>query len=203
MAAKLRRLSDGFGQMFILGDLGGMRLAYYIACIAILLIGLSNCYDLTTCSAYASDIPTVEYFSLIANPALYDGREIRLHGFIYIIGETAQFFCSSCRRETRLLVEFNQTYQSSSNPKAIEAWDEMKRKSGFRRSSQHPSASSVDHQYGEVEFIGKFEASNPYKQMISSLGSLDMILENRKLFDFVFNVSYIESARPMPKDAKF
>jgi len=246
--------------MFIIGELWGMRPAHYIACI--LFIGFLS----FGVSVYASDIPTVEYCALVTNPALYDGKEIRLHGIYSVAGKTDLFFCSSCDAEKllanlsefnlqsdtcprdkrtghcamfldrgeletiflkdiselgnvisgnnalldwalkvlrtmdtpRLLVEFNPAYESCSNREAVKALAEMREKLGIRPLRPHVTALIVDSQSAVVKFVGKFTASNPYKQTNPHIGLSGPTRESRELYDFIFNVSCIESIRPLP-----
>ncbi len=152
------------------------------------------------------DIPTVEHCALVANPALYDGKEIRVRGIYSVCGKNdSKFFSSSCSAGGTLWAEFNPTYQSCSKPKAVKSLAEMTRKSGARWGRPHVSVVVLDYRSAEVEFVGKFTASNPYKQPESPPTAewFGKTHSNREGYDFVFSVSCVEKVKPLPKGAKY
>ena len=125
------------------------KTAFRSAFMGILLFGFFNCGDSFTCSA--SSLTTVEYCDLLNNPALYDGKEILLHGIYAVAGKADLFFISSCGIEKRLWVDFNSDYKSYSNRNAIKALDEMRRKSGISWRRPDISALVVNPRSAEVE----------------------------------------------------
>jgi len=183
-----------------------MKHAIYISCAAVFLFVAFNRGDVTTRAARILDIPTVEHCALVANPALYDGKEIRVHGVYSVCGTNdSKFFSSSCSDGKTLWVEFNPTYQSCSETKAVKSLAEMTRKSGARWGRPHVSVVVLDYRSADVEFVGKFTASNPYRKPGSPQtdGPLGPIRPNREGYDFAFNVSCVERVKPLPKDAKY
>jgi hypothetical protein len=181
-----------------------MKLAIYLVCILVLLFAPLHGDEVTTRAARALDIPTVEQCALIANPALYDGKEIRLHGVYSVCGTNdSHFFSSSCRDKT-LWVEFNPTYQSCSQSKAVKSLTDMTRKSGTRM-KPHSNVLMLDYRAADVEFIGQFTAANPYKQA-EPPPTNDLfapIRPNRENYDFIFRVACVERVKPLPKNAKY
>ena len=151
----------------------------------------------------ASAFPTVEYCALMADPAQYDGKEIRVTGVYTVCGESdSNLFSSSCTSKS-LWVEFAPNHQSCSDAKAIKALAEMRKKSGFRWARPHVSVITAVYKAAQARFVGRFRASNPYAGEVKDLGSLGSISSNRARSDFVFEVSCVESAKPLPKDAKY
>ena len=182
-----------------------MRVGIYISCAAFLVFAGFNHGDLTTHAAHDLEIPTVEHCAVVANPELYDGKEIRVRGIYSVCGTNdSKFFSSSCSDGKTLWVDFNPTYQSCSQPKAVKSLAEMTRKSGPRFRA-HGSVIFLDYRAAEVEFVGKFTASNPYKKS-EAPESIELFAPsrpNRERYDFVFNVSCVERVKPLPKDAKY
>jgi hypothetical protein len=152
----------------------------------------------------ASNPPTVQYCDLIANPALYDGKEIRLHGTYSVAGSGySRFFSSSCTDKT-LWVEYDPNYETCSGRNAVKSLAAMRRNSGGRWARPHVSVITVRFRNAEVEFTGRFTASNPFAKPAApeTDGPLGPIRSTRELSDFVFTVTCINSLRPLPKDAQ-
>ena len=148
--------------------------------------------------------PTVQYCDLIANPALYDGKQIRLHGIYSVAGSGySRFFSSSCPDKT-LWVEYAANYETCSGRNAINALATMRRKSGGRWARPHVSVITVRFRNAEVELTGRFIATNPFAKPASpeTDGPLGPIRSTRELSDFVFTVACINSLRPLPKGAQ-
>ena len=140
-----------------------MKPGLCIVSIALLPFVAFSRSDVTVGASDALDIPTVEHCTLIANPASYDGQEIRLRGVYSVCGSgDSKFFSSSCSGGKTLWVEFDQTYQSCSKPKAVKSLEELKAKSGARWKRPHVSVVVLDYRSAVVEFVGKLMASNPY-----------------------------------------
>ena len=153
----------------------------------------------------ATDRPVVEYCTLMANPSVYDSKEIRLRGSYFVIGaDTSRFFSSSCTDKI-LWVEFEANYESCSPRNAVKRLATMRRKSGWRSSRPHVSVIEGDSRAAVVEFTGRFVASNPFVKPPSpeTDGPLGPIRSNRELSDFVFTVQCINSLRPSPKDSRY
>jgi hypothetical protein len=186
-----------------------MRVGIYISCAAFLLFAGFNRGDLTTHAARdleITEIPTVEHCAIVANPELYDGKEIRVRGIYSVCGTNdSKFFSSSCGDAHTLWVEFNPTYQSCSQPKTVKSLAEMRRKSGGRWSRPHGSVVLLEYRAAEVEFVGKFTASNPYKKS-EAPNTDDLFAPSRPIrehYDFVFTVSCVERVKPLSKDAEY
>jgi len=98
--------------------------------------------------------PTVQYCDLIANPALYDGKQIRLHGIYSVAGSGySRFFSSSCPDKT-LWVEYDANYETCSGRNAINALATMRRKSGGRWARPHVSVITVRFRNAELNSPG-------------------------------------------------
>jgi len=153
------------------------------------------------------DIPTVEHCALVANPASYDGKEIRVRGVYAVCGtDDSKFFSSSCSDSNSLWVEFDPTYQTCSKSKAVKLLAEMTRKSGVRWGRPHVTVIVADYRAAEVEFVGTFTASNPYKQPEvpqTTESPFRPIRSNQERADFVFKVSCVEKVKPLPQHAKY
>jgi hypothetical protein len=155
---------------------------------------------------HSEDIPTVEYCTLINNPALYDGNEIRLRGVYAVSGKNdSKFYSSSCGSGSTLWVEFDPIYRSRSKPDAVKSLAEMRRKSGVRWGRPHVSVLVLHYRSAEVEFIGRFRAANPYKkpEAIETEALLGPIRSAREGYDFVFNVSRVARVNALSQSAKY
>lgn len=109
-------------------------------------------------------IPTVDYCDLINNPALYDGKEIRLRGVYTLSGKSdSKFFSSACTGST-VWVDFVPNYPSCTKPALVKRLDEMKQKSGWRWSRPHVTVIVVEYRSAVVEFVGTFRVENPYNK---------------------------------------
>jgi len=149
------------------------------------------------------DLPTVESCALIADPTQYDGREIRVTGVYSVCGTSdSKFFSSSCSSKT-LWVEFAPNYQSCSDAKAISALTELRKKSGFRWARPHVSVVTAVYRAANVQFVGRFRASNPYAQEVRDLPVFGRTNSIRANYDFVLEVSCIERVKALPKDANY
>lgn len=151
-----------------------------------------------------SNPPTVQYCDLVANPALYDGKEIRLHGIYSVAGSGySRFFSSSCTDKT-LWVEYDANYEACSGRNAVKSLAAMRHKSGGRWARPHVSVITIRFRNAEVEFTGRFTASNPFAKPASpeTDGPLGPIRSPRELSDFVFTVTCINSLRQLPKSAQ-
>ncbi len=180
-----------------------MRLPIYSASLLVLLAVVSTCAD--THGGRALNIPTVDHCALIANPGSYDGQQIRLRGIYSACGkDDSKFFSSSCSGGKTLWVEFDPSYQSCSGRKAVNSLLAMIRKSGARP-KPHSSLVLLDYRAANVEFVGRFIASNPYGKEELSLANLPLgpIRSNRAGYDFIFRVSCVERVEPLPKNAKY
>jgi len=150
------------------------------------------------------DPPVVQYCDLIANPTLYDSKEIRLHGIYSVAGyDDSRFFSSSCTEKT-LWVEYDANYEACSSRNAIKSLAAMRRKSGVRWARPHVSVVTISVRNAEVEFTGRFTASNPFAKPASpeNDGPLGPIRSTRELSDFVFTVTCINSLRQLPKGSQ-
>jgi hypothetical protein len=137
----------------------------------------------------------VEYCVLIANPASYDGKEIRLTGTYVVIGNSDSYFFSSSCEGKMLWVEFTTGYESRSDVKALRALAEMRKKSGFRWVRPHVSVITGVSAKAEVRLVGRFRASNPYAQEVKDMGSLGQFTTPRARYDFVLEVLSAEKVR--------
>jgi hypothetical protein len=161
--------------------------------------------SMPTVTARHNDIPIVEYCALIANPSLYDGKEIRVHGNYLVSGTNdSKFLSSSCDDKT-VWVDFNPNYESCSDSKAVKSLAMMRRKSGSRWGRPHVTVIVVSYRSADVELVGTFAASNPYRKPASpeTDGPLGPIRSNRENYDFIFNVSCARRVKPLPKGAKY
>jgi hypothetical protein len=156
--------------------------------------------------SHALETPTVKYCDLVANPALYDGRDIRVTGTYSVIGtEVSRFFSSSCDGAS-LWVEFNPDYQTCSNSKAVKSLASMRKHSGFRWGRPHVTVITGRSQAADVQFIGRFIASNPYSTEESPLKispPFGPIRSTRAGYDFVFKVACVEQIKRLPTNAKY
>jgi hypothetical protein len=180
-----------------------MRLPIRLTLLVGLLAVALTCAD--THGDRALNIPTVDHCALIANPAAYDGKEIRLRGVYSACGkDDSKFFNSSCTGGKTLWVEFDPSYQSCSEPGAVKSLLGMIRKSGARP-KPHSSVVLLNYRAANVEFIGRFIASNPYGNEELSPANLPLgpIRPNRAGYDFIFHVSCVERVKPLPKNAKY
>jgi hypothetical protein len=182
-----------------------MKFLLYIVVIALMLLSVMGQVDITT-RAREAKIPTVGHCSLISNVALYDGKEVRVHGIYMVAGTSVStFFSSSCQDGKKVWVEFNPEYQSCSKAKLVKVLAEMKRKSGFRWARPHVSVVTGEYRSAEVEFVGTFLNTNPYKPQSKpeTDGPLSPLLTNRQSADFVFKVSCVEKVKPLTRNAKY
>jgi hypothetical protein len=178
-----------------------MKIVIIVACIGLLALGSTH-VDATNPIV---DVPTLEHCALVANPAPYDGKEIRVRGIYSVCGPgDSKFFSSACSDGKSLWVEFDPSYQTDSNPKAVKSLLEMTRKSGAR-SVPHRSQVLLDYRAANVEFVGRFAASNPYKQ--TDIPPTDLpfgpFAPNRNGYDYVFHVLRVERVKPLPKNANY
>jgi hypothetical protein len=172
-----------------------IRLALLFSTMALIFIAVDN---------RAVEIPTVEHCALTANPASYDGKEIRLRGVYAACGKSdSKFFSSSCADKS-ILVEFEPRYESCSNPVAVKALHSVLDKSGARM-KPHSNVVLLDYRAANVEFIGHFTASNPYRDEKLPLldPPFDPVASNRAGYAFVFRVSCVEQVRPLPRNANY
>jgi hypothetical protein len=151
------------------------------------------------------EIPTLEHCALVANPASYDGKEIRLRGVYAACGKgDSKFFSSSCADKS-ILVEFEPRYESCSKPGAVRALHSVIDKSGARM-KPHSSVLVLTYRAADVEFVGHFSASNPYRneELPTPKDSpFGPIASNRAGYAFVFRVSCVERVKPLPKNANY
>ena len=148
-----------------------------------------------------SDPPKVEYCDLMAKSSLYDGKEIRLRGTYFVMGNNnSRFFSSSCTDKT-LWVDFDPSYESCSARTRVKALATMRRKSGWRWARPHVTVIEGRSRSAEVEFTGRFVASNPFAKPPSpeTDGPFGSFRSTRELSDFVFTVTCINSLRPLSK----
>ena len=84
-----------------------MARTIYLAYVAALLaVGFFNS-DVTTRASHSSDIPAVEHCTLIANPTLYNGKEIRVRGVYSVCAKNdSRFFSSSASIVSIRIVRF-------------------------------------------------------------------------------------------------
>jgi hypothetical protein len=188
-----------------------MRIAYRLPLLTFVLLSLAAAGGGPRVSVGQSGIPTVDYCDLIRNPALYDGKEIRLRGVYTVSGKSdSSFFSSSCGSGTSLWVDFGPTYQSCTKPALVKRLAEMVRKSGWRWGRPHVTVIVVVYRRAAVEFVGTFRAANPYKRPDAESNRpqppADSFIEpkeRRESYDFVFSVSCAEKVKPLPKGAKY
>jgi hypothetical protein len=150
-----------------------------------------------------SNPPAVQYCELVANPTLYDGKQIRLHGEYSIVGSGySEFVSSSCPGKT-LWVEFDSNYASCSSGSSVKSLATMRRKSGVRWGRPHVTVIEVHIRSAEVEFAGTFHASNPFaKPAPPKDGPFDPFQPPREVADSLFTVTCINSLRQLPKGAR-
>ncbi len=178
-----------------------MRRAFRILLLSLPLASVSHVGGLPS---RLTDPATVQYCDLMANPTLYDKKEIRVQGVYSVAGSGySRFFSSSCTDKT-LWVDFDPKYESCSARTSVKALSTMRRKSGGRWARPHVSVITVRFRTAEVEFTGRFVASNPFAKPASpeTDGPLGPIRSTRELSDFVFTVTCINSLRPLPKGAQ-
>jgi hypothetical protein len=153
----------------------------------------------------ALETQTVKYCDLVANPALYDGRDIRVTGTYSVIGaEVSRFFSSACDGAS-IWVEFNSDYQTCSNSKAVKSIAAMRKHSGFRWGRPHVTVITGRSQAADVQFVGRFIASNPYSAEELPIASppFGPVRSTRAGYDFIFKVSCVERVKRLPKNAKY
>ena len=172
------------------------RLALLFSTVTLVLAGAGS---------RAIEIPTLEHCALVANPTSYDGKEIRLRGVYAACGKTdSKFFSSSCADKS-LWVEFEPRYESCSDPTAVKTLHTLLRKSGARL-KPHSSVVMLDYRAANVEFVGRFAASNPYRNEQLPMpkdSPFGPIASNRAGYAFVFRVSCVERVKPLPKNANY
>lgn len=140
----------------------------------------------------------IEYCALVSAPESYDGQKLRLHGVYQVVGTgVSTFFDSACQVDKTLWVEFSRDFQSCSDQKAVKSLSEMKRKSGARWARPHVTVVTVEFRRAEVEFVGTFSSSNPFKPIptTSDAEPFGPFLTNRQRADSVFIVSCVEGRR--------
>ena len=82
----------------------------------------------------------------------------------------------------------------------------MRRKSGAHWGRPHVSVMVLDYRAADVEFVGRFTASNPFTRPEPPKTDdlpFAFIRPNRERYDFVFTVSCVEKVKPLPKGAKY
>jgi hypothetical protein len=180
-----------------------MKLLLCLVGVFILIADVST-NSTPTAHAPHHDIPFVEYCALIANPSLYDGKEIKVHSIYLVSGANDSKFLSSSCDDKIVWVDFDPNYESCSNSKAVKSLAMMRRKSGWRRGRPHVTVIVVSYRSADVEFVGKFTASNPYRKPASPETDAPLLnRSNRENFDFVFNVSCVQRVKPLPKNASY
>ena len=187
-----------------------MRIVNQPILIAFVLLCIASASREPQANPGQSGIPTVDYCDLINNPALYDGKEIRLRGVYTVSGKSdSKFFSSACSGST-LWVDFSPNYQSCTKPVLVTRLAEMSRKSGWHWGRPHVTVIVIEYRSAAVEFVGTFRAANPYKQQKAESDKpsppADLFakpIEPRESYDFVFSVSCAEKVKPSPKGAKY
>jgi hypothetical protein len=173
-------------------------------CLAILFL-LTLSVEADRSKKRASETPTVKYCDLVANPNLYDGRDIRVTGTYSVVGTgISRFSSSTCGDRANVWVEFNSDYQSCSNSKVVKSLAAMRKQSGVRWARPHVSVITARFQSADVEFVGRFIASNPYsKEELPSDGVFGPTRTTRAVYDFVFRVACVERVKRLPRRAKY
>ena len=177
-----------------------MKFVGFLLLIALLLGSISSC---VMSRAQTATMPSVEFCTLISSPEAYNGKEVRVHGVYAIAGAAVSTFASSsCSAAKSLWVEFNPEFRSCSTGKSVRQLAQMRRKSGFRWVRPHSSVITGVYKSAEVEFVGTFSNSNPFKPVQNSTedGPLGPILSYRQSADFVFRVACIEKLKPLSRN---